>query len=413
MSGSGPPRDPPPVRGRTRRAAELGLAAAALLVAAAGSELALRALGIAYPPFYRTSADVGDSLLPGSEGWWTQEGRAHVRINADGMRDRDHDLARPPGTLRIAVLGDSYAEAFQVEQGEAFWAVLERALRGCPRLDGRRPELLNFGVAGYGTTQQLLMLQRRVWKYAPDLVLLLFTTGNDVRNNSKTLQGGGRPYLRLVDGEAVLDTSFLDKRSSRWRTSRAGDLWYAALQRSRLLQVLAQAPRAWRRLWEPDPARPAPGPPPPVEAGLDAEVHRDPTDPDWVEAWTITEIALRRIAAEVRSHDARLLLATGSSPIQVDPDPALRVRAAEALGVADLLYPDRRLAAFAEAEGIPFVMLAPTLLAWAEAHGACVHGFSNTARCQGHWNADGHRVAGEALAEALCRELPEPAPAGP
>jgi hypothetical protein len=261
VSGSGPPRDPPPVRGRTRRAAELGLAAAALLVAAAGSELALRALGIAYPPFYRTSADVGDSLLPGSEGWWTQEGRAHVRINADGMRDRDHDVARPPGTFRIAVLGDSYAEAFQVEQGEAFWAVLERALRGCPRLDGRRPELLNFGVAGYGTTQQLLMLQRRVWKYAPDLVLLLFTTGNDVRNNSKTLQGGGRPYLRLVDGEAVLDTSFLDKRSSRWRTSRAGDLWYAALQRSRLLQVLAQAPRAWRRLWEPDPARPAPGPP--------------------------------------------------------------------------------------------------------------------------------------------------------
>jgi hypothetical protein len=63
------------------------------------------------------------------------------------LRDREHDHAR---TLRIAVLGDSFAEALQITMEEAFWSV---ELQGCPSLAGREPEVINFGVSGYGTAQ--------------------------------------------------------------------------------------------------------------------------------------------------------------------------------------------------------------------------------------------------------------------
>jgi len=53
-------------------------------------------------------------LRPGAEGWWSKEGGAYVRINNGGLRDREHAKAKPTNALRIAVLGDSYAEALQV-----------------------------------------------------------------------------------------------------------------------------------------------------------------------------------------------------------------------------------------------------------------------------------------------------------
>lgn len=67
----------------------------------------------------------GYALRPGMEGWFRKEGESYVRINSDGLRDRQHTKAKPENTLRIAVLGDSYAEALQVPMEQAFWAVME------------------------------------------------------------------------------------------------------------------------------------------------------------------------------------------------------------------------------------------------------------------------------------------------
>ena len=122
----------------------------------------------------------------------------------------------------------------------------------------------------------------------------------------------------------------------------------------------------------------------------------------------MTEDLLRAIAAEVHAHGARLLLATLSNGIQVHPDPKVRQAFTTRFGLADLFYPDRRIEAFAAADGIPYLMLAPGMQAWAEEHGQCVHGFANATPCFGHWNEAGHRLAGEALADKLCRDLLPP-----
>lgn len=90
--------------------------------------------------------------------------------NAQGFRDREHALAKPPGTLRIVVIGDSVAAGQGVRPEEAFGRVLERTLqaRGTPA------EVIVLAVTGYSTVQQLPLLER-AYAYAPDLILWAYT----------------------------------------------------------------------------------------------------------------------------------------------------------------------------------------------------------------------------------------------
>ena len=60
---------------------------------------------------------------------------------------------KPPNTFRIAVIGDSFAEALQVDLDHTFWSVMERKLAEGWRGNGQRVEVLNFGVSGYGTAR--------------------------------------------------------------------------------------------------------------------------------------------------------------------------------------------------------------------------------------------------------------------
>jgi hypothetical protein len=71
------------------------------------------------------------------------------------------------------------------------------------------------------------------------------------------------------------------------------------------------------------------------------------------------------------------------------------------IGATDLFYPDYRIKAFAEKENIPAIILAPELQAYAEHENVYLHGFPTNIG-NGHWNATGHRVAGELLAKKLC-----------
>src|SRR4029078_3437886 len=114
--------------------------------------------GFSYPSLYVVDETTGHVLRPGAEGWFREEGEAFIRINTDGWRDRPHSKQKPAGTMRIAILGDSYAEALQVPQESKFWSVLERELNACKAFGDVGIEVINFGVSGYGTAQELLVL---------------------------------------------------------------------------------------------------------------------------------------------------------------------------------------------------------------------------------------------------------------
>ncbi|HKP37384.1 MAG TPA: hypothetical protein VJT71_11035, partial [Pyrinomonadaceae bacterium] len=157
---------------RRRLRAKLLLLLTSFLFCLIVIEIGLRIAGFSYPEFYVVDSRRGYSLRPGVEGWYRKEGEAFVRINSDGLRDREHAKTKPPNTLRVAVLGDSYAEALQVPIENSFCVMLEQKLRECQANTGRNVEVINFGVSGYGTAQELITLRENVWQYSPDIVLL-------------------------------------------------------------------------------------------------------------------------------------------------------------------------------------------------------------------------------------------------
>jgi lysophospholipase L1-like esterase len=91
--------------------------------------------------------------------------------NSLGYRDREHTLDKPAGTYRIAVLGDSIAAGYRIERTEdAFPEKLEALLRA----SGLTVEVLNFGVTGYNTAQEVETLRARALRFDPDLVILAY-----------------------------------------------------------------------------------------------------------------------------------------------------------------------------------------------------------------------------------------------
>ena len=372
--------------------------AGSLLVALLLGEIMLRFIGYSSAIWYKPDPHLGWSLRPGVAGWFTKEGRAWVEVSSAGLRDAEHALPKPAGVYRIAVIGDSYSEAMQVEREQAFWAQLPARLEACRFADGKRIEVLNFGVSGYGQAQEYAMLESTAIRYQPDLVLLQFTNGNDVKNNSAAMEDEkGRPFYRLdAQGQLVADNAFATSDTFRSRGSLKAELGRRVADYSRVVQ-LARAtkesgiiPRAH--------ASQAVG----LEDGLDRAPLAPPADARWDEAWRITEALIAKTGAYARQHGARFMVVTVPYAIQVHPDAELRASFRKRLGVEDLFYPDRRLARFGEQNGIFVVPLAPEMQRLAEEGNKYFHGFENIGMGRGHWNADGHRTAAEIIARRLC-----------
>ncbi|HYJ48044.1 MAG TPA: hypothetical protein VEV81_15645, partial [Pyrinomonadaceae bacterium] len=140
------------------------------------------------------------------------------------------------------------------------------------------------------------------------------------------------------------------------------------------------------------------------EIGIDNLIYREPEEEVWKDAWRVTEGLILEMRNEVRSRGAKFLLVTLSNGIQVHPDPNARQAFMQRTGATDLFYPDLRLRSLCEREGIPVITLAPLLQEYAERNKVFLHGFGKEVG-NGHWNIEGHRVAGEMIADKLCEGM--------
>ncbi len=381
---------------------------AAMLLAVLACEIALRATydRDADERIYVPDAQRGWALRPNHEGWSREENVVWVRINSDGLRDREHPIAAPPGTVRVAVLGDSYMMAVNVPQEKAFTSFLESRLTGCVQGTGRVAEVMNFGVAAYGTAQELLTYRSHVTKYRPDVVVLAVYTSNDIFNNHPDLNESNHdptPYFAWRGDTLVLNAPMAVDPD-------AGEPWFrrlriAAMEHLRTADLLY---RGWAMLRpavaaEEDELRPDLG------GGLGSEeIYRPPSTPAIAEAWRVTEALLLALARDVAADGAEFWIVTLSNAQQVHPDLAARRAFAAGLGVNDLFYPDRRIRDFAAANGIPAITLAEPLADYGAANGVFLNGglSPETPAGQGHWNVTANTLAAGIVGDRLCSGSP-------
>jgi hypothetical protein len=122
-----------------------------------------------------------------------------VTTNAQGWRSlHDYSYDRRPGVDRIVVLGDSFTFGEQAGDEDVWPVQLERQLDDA--------EVLNMGVRGYGTDQQLRVLEEEGVKYRPDIVILGFFV-EDIVRNTLAFRDYAKPMFVLRDGELELTNS--------------------------------------------------------------------------------------------------------------------------------------------------------------------------------------------------------------
>jgi lysophospholipase L1-like esterase len=109
----------------------------------------------------------------------TRASGAAWTTNALGLRDTPCQRAKPPGTVRITLAGDSIAAGWGVDDGLGFEPLVERSLDGWSRGGGGPAvELVNLSVPGYSAGARWEQVRRLAWSLGPDLVLFEATVAD-------------------------------------------------------------------------------------------------------------------------------------------------------------------------------------------------------------------------------------------
>ncbi len=373
-------------------------------------EYGLRLAGVKYDAsFYRLDRDLGYELRPRAQGWNVKEQENYVRISSQGLRDREFAGQRPADVIRVAIVGDSFSEALEVDQDATYWSVMERALNRLQPAGGPRIEVMNFGVDGYGLAQEYWVIQHKIWQYDPQIVILSGTLHSFILRSNRVFgtapEEGSVPYYVKRDGALVLDEISERQQRDFVPQSRASIASADLANQSRLLSLLnvvrrklsSQAAALRSRVHgHTVEAGSQPAAPP-----LEQQVLRGPVNAEFSEAWDIAEDLIRLCRTESSRHHAEFWLVLFDMAPQVDPDAEKRAATMRELQLSDLFLADELFDRYLSKEGVLHSILAPRMLAYAEEHKVLLHGFKHRPRNSGHWNEVGHEAAGRLLAQEL------------
>jgi lysophospholipase L1-like esterase len=281
-------------------------------------------------------------------------------VNAAGYRGELSPEKRP-GELCIAVVGDSFVFGSLVNDAETLPSQLEGLLAERLGADGVR--VVNLGVPGYQIGQYLALLEQRVARLEPDLVVLNLYV-NDAIPSAETYAGEAPDPDALPPTAAQRWIERLGLTSRAWApTTPRERLQMKIRRRSALADALASA----------------------LFAKLEARDRRA----DHVHRWRAEGAGWQRIL-EALERAAELARRDGYE-LHVSMFPSLAWIQAEPYPLADA---HSRLADACRRLGIPFHDLLPAF-AGREPRSLWAHQLDQ------HPNAAGHRLAAESLAAEL------------
>lgn len=138
-------------------------------------------------PRYHTDAVYGDFKIRRVRPEMTfthtsYDGTFHFKTNNKGFRnDKNIDYKKEPGEIRVIALGDSHTQGYEVNQNETFSSVAEKMLNK----NGLKGTVINAGVSGFSTAEELVFLENEGYKYKPDYVVVALF-GNDFEDNMRS-----------------------------------------------------------------------------------------------------------------------------------------------------------------------------------------------------------------------------------
>jgi hypothetical protein len=315
---------------------------------------------------------------------------AVFRYNSHGLRGPERGYVRPPGTRRVLVLGDSFAEGFFTGQESTVPAVLERhlAAQGCAPC-----EVLNGGTAAYSTDQEYLFYREEGRRYGAKVVVLMFYYNDLLANTVATSAGGGSKPRFALDGDALRLTNVPlvapPKLTEQQRMARVQPQapWRGSVALRLLGNRTGEANPRLNRLLGRIGLVPEGVPTPPEEMtafGIGPHVS---------ESWRMTHALLRELKRAVEADAGRLVVLYVPVVFEINDREWELTRERYQLGRR--FGPSRvfdKLRAVCEELGVPLADPREALRRSAAA------GQAPYCRTDDHWNETGHRIGAEVVA---------------
>ncbi len=322
-----------------------------------------------------------------------------VSINQMGLRNREITPGMQSELKRMVLLGDSFTFAKAVRSEDIFPSLLESHLNQVGRF-----EVVNAGVPGYGTAQELLLMQDLINKQIVGDVYVLMFFVNDILDNLRLDYGSleetpARPGFAIQRDGALKQVSYPRKAYSESLvpapTGAANFVTVEVVKRQ--LASFVQS-RPWF-------------------ASLITKMGIKPTVPRMpgvINGWyrqdvlddgvPLTKALIREIQVETRKKGADFLVSIIPSPFEVYPEtyhPILKTTFPDDKSVEDYLgdqtRPQRIIGAICQELQIPFLDLLPILRSSNEK--------ALYIPLEGHLTQEGHAVVAHQLAEFIQEHL--------
>jgi lysophospholipase L1-like esterase len=318
-------------------------------------------------------------------GTWVHENPGNFSINSYGFRDVEWQLPKEK-KYRVAVLGDSFVEALQLDPEFTFPKIIEKRLGNV--------EMMNFGISGQGQVEELLTYRYDVRPFHPDMVIVCFFPGNDIIDNWRRSKPSRLfPIYAKSDANGVSIVPSPDAAKFAWIRRMMDWTQYHLSLAQRMLDLRRELYFRKQEIF--------------TEPGLwkGAFGNPDGAIADFDQMWDLTEKLFLQLYRDVTmdiGNSQRFLVVCLTEGVQVHGEQ--RAIFLKKYPNLDPDYSEKRFETFCQSHGIPFLALSPDMIAYNKTTGRLLHGFGG--KGNGHFNQDGHRVAAEAISNRLKAILP-------
>lgn len=328
-------------------------------------------------------------------GWLKQ---VPIEINSFGMRGEEFPAKTPEGEKRVMVLGDSFVFSRHFPLDQTFTAKMEKLLSA---KDGVTVRVLNAGVPGYGTGQELLFMKQLAEKgILPDAYILMIFP-NDILDNLRLSYGEFeaipvKPGFELdAQGRAVLkqmpvnDLGALEESFRRPEKTSVWKLRSVEFVRQSIAAFFESNPELLKLM---------------MNAGIRIKV---PRKPGLLNGWYDEKVIgqgiplmkglLREMKEEAARHGATFEAVIIPSQVQIYPQVYERILSRQFSGdsevkawIGDPLKPQRLIGGICDDLGIEYVDLYPVFKAQEKKKLYIPR--------DGHFDHDAHEIVAETLA---------------